>query len=472
MLVYSLVQNDIPKALIAGSVSFGFSLMPSFGKSFFEKLTAALKQLGDKAGDVAVEEMGKKAKLALSRGFEQQYLEALKVQCDRIELEGFQNLKPLALDKVYVPLRIKSQDQQTLEGQRGIWDFLPRRDQTPEQSVHRRMAILAAPGYGKTTLMRHLTRTYATESPERTPPFIPVLLRFREIYKLLRSSSNSSQPSDNPRFVSLADLIEQHIPSQQGCKKLKPSKHWFEKALHDGKCLILFDGLDEVPKKQQRAVRSWVDAQMKEYRNTQFILTSRPHGFDLNPDEPSDLIEVETRLEVLKFNPQQKQDFIENWYRALHERSWKSNQLERLNAPVKQQLDPAQVSEQIADQVASDVADLTKQLFADQQLIEIADNPLMLTLIANTHQANTSLPKYRVDLYGQICDLFLGLRPHDKGTLLSLRATENKALLQLVAWQLQLQGKRISNAIDSWVLGFDWVLVGLPPKPSAYKHHP
>ncbi len=36
----------------------------------------------------------------------------------------------------------------------------------------------------------------------------------------------------------------------------------------------------------------------------------------------------------------------------------------------------------------------------------------------------------------------------------------------------QHQGKRISNAIDSWVVEFDWVLVRLPPKPSACKHHP
>ncbi|ESA32393.1 signal transduction protein with nacht domain protein [Leptolyngbya sp. Heron Island J] len=425
--LYNLLYlEDIPRAAISFGISLTTSLVTSFGQPIIDKWKFGLKSSGEKTADAINEEFGKAASRVLNRGFDKQYFEALKVQCDRIELEGFQNLQPLALDKVYVPLQIQTRDQLDLSGQKTIWDFLPKRYQSPSQSPHRRIAILAAPGYGKTTLMRHLTRTYAIDPPEDTPQFIPVLLRLREIYGLLRWIDEDEQ-----RTCSLSELIVEHIPKQRGCKNLKPSKHWFDQVLKDGKCLVLFDGLDEVPKAQRQIVRQWVDTQMQDYGNVQFILTSRPHGFDLRPDEPSHPIEIDTRLEVLKFNNPKKETFINNWYRALYEREWGSNQQER-----GEQLDPEQVSAHIEDEVEKSAADLKKQLFADIQLTAIASNPLLLTLIANTHRADTFLPKRRVELYERICNLFLGTRPYVKGTKLSLTATENQALLQLLAWEL------------------------------------
>ena len=424
--LYNLYLEDIPQAAIFFGISLTTSLITSFGQPIIDKWKSGLKSSGEKTADALNEELGKTTSKLLNRGFDKQYLEALKVLCDRIELEGFQNLQPLALDKVYVPLQIQTRDQQlNLSGQKTIWDFLPKRYQTPNQSHHRRIVILAAPGYGKTTLMRHLTRTYAINPPENTPQFIPVLLRLREIYGMLLG------PEQVVQSLSLSELIVQHIPTQQGCKRLKPSKHWFDQVLKDGKCLVLFDGLDEVPKAARKSICRWVDGQMKDYSNVQFILTSRPHGFDLRPDEPSHPIEIDTRLEVLRFNNSQKEAFIDNWYRALYEREWGSNQQER-----GEQLDPVQVSAHINDAVKKSAADLRKQLFADLQLTAIASNPLLLTLIANTHRADMFLPKRRVELYERICNLFLGTRPYVKGTSLSLTATENKALLQLLAWEL------------------------------------
>lgn len=422
----NLYRDEIPKAAISFGISLTTSLITSFGQPIIDKWKSGLKLSGEKTADALNEEFGKTTSKLLNRGFDKQYFEALKVQCDRIELEGFQNLQPLALDKVYVPLQIQTRDQQlNLSGQKTIWNFLPKRYQTPSQSPHRRIVILAAPGYGKTTLMRHLTRIYALEPPEDTPQFIPVLLRLREIYGMLLGAEQVVQS------LSLSELIVQHIPTQQGCKGLKPSKHWFDQVLKNGQCLVLFDGLDEVPKAAHKSIRRWVDTQMKDYNNVQFILTSRAHGFDLRPDAPSHPIEIDTRLEVLRFNNPQKETFINNWYRALYEREWGSNQQER-----GEQLDPEQIRAHIDDAVEKNAADLRKQLFVDIQLTDIASNPLLLTLIANTHRADTFLPKRRVELYERICNLFLGTRPYVKGTNLSLTATENKTLLQLLAWEL------------------------------------
>ncbi|MBX2863276.1 MAG: hypothetical protein KTR27_06940, partial [Leptolyngbyaceae cyanobacterium MAG.088] len=142
--LYNLYVKDVPTAAISFIFSLGASFIDSFGRPIIEKWKSGLEQLGQQVGDASTKDIGKKVELAANRKFDQQYLEALKVQCDRIELEGFQNLQPLALDKVYVPLQIQTRDQINLEGQKTIWHFLPKRYQTPQQSPHRRMVILAA----------------------------------------------------------------------------------------------------------------------------------------------------------------------------------------------------------------------------------------------------------------------------------------------------------------------------------------
>ncbi len=79
---------------------------------------------------------------------------------------------------------------------------------------------------------------------------------------------------------------------------------------------------------------------------------------------------------------------------------------------------------------------LTNQLFSSLSLTGLAKNPLLITMIAATHRANLELPKRRVELYEEISKLLLGTRPFAKNTQLTLTASENKRILQVLAWQL------------------------------------
>lgn len=435
--LYSLYTDDLPKAAILGLVSAMAALMTSFGQGLMGQLTSSMKTRGEKVGQFVDQTLENTVDITWARISQshKQYLEALKAQCYAVEIEGFQDLPALALEEVFVPLRIES-DQNQLgfgDGPKEIWDFLPQRYQTPGQFPHRRLVILAAPGYGKTTLMRHLTLIFVSRPPADKPEFMPILLRFREIYSLM----HGVEAAETPTMLSLPGLITRHIANQPEFKASPPSRNWLTDQLDQGRCLVMLDGLDEVPKTDRQAVRQWVDQQMKRYDKTQFILTSRPHGFELQPDDPSYPIQVDLKLKVLDFNTPQKQTFVEKWYRTVFWRMKWEPLLQRsqqsTNAAPLTEENARQRSHQEADEAAGD---LIRQIVNSPSLNDLARNPLLVTMIASTHRSQTVLPKRRVELYDKIFDLLLGTRPYVKKTALTLTASENKAVLQVLAWQL------------------------------------
>jgi hypothetical protein len=278
-------------------------------------------------------------------------------------------------------------------------------------------------------------------------------LRFREIGDLI--PFGPSPEAKEEKSPALSDIILQHLAKHPQFQKLKPTRQWFEDNFKHGKCLVLLDGLDEVPKSRREAVREWVDKQMKAYRHTQFILTSRPHGFELKADEPSYPIESDRQLSVLDFTNDQKQDFIDKWYRTFvwvmrWEPLWQSSQHD---PELLERLSEEQARIRSEEEAAKSAKNLTEQLFSMPSLTDMARNPLLLTMIAATHNANIELPKHRVELYEEMCKLLLGTRPFAKNTKLTLTATENKRVLQVLAWHLmQAEITQFSPAqAEEWI---------------------
>ncbi len=136
-------------------------------------------------------------------GTEDKYLRCQGSSCCEYRTEGFRSgaFVPL-LSEVFVPLELSSTFVRGVSGEElpmlagfrqedaelmrsvaqdelRIWDLLARVKQYPAFS---RMAILAWSGYGKTTLLRHITDTYAKQRHRRykVPQFLPVLLYLRK----------------------------------------------------------------------------------------------------------------------------------------------------------------------------------------------------------------------------------------------------------------------------------------------------
>lgn len=461
--IYFLYTNELPKAALATLVSGGFALLTSFGEGLMSKLKGGMRNQGEAVGDATSNAIGNVRDLAWAKlsGLSQQYREALKAHCYAVEVEGFQDLPGLALEDVFVPLRVESTEQtfNLDEGLKEIWDFLPKAS-NGQSNIYRRLVILAAPGYGKTTLMRHLTLTFVTNPPQELAELMPILLRFREVYSLMKVPSlkpnqlSIDLEDPNDFEISLPELIIRHLETQPEFRKATLTKNWLSDQLNRGNCLVLLDGLDEVPKTNRQDVRRWVEYQMKFYGNTQFLITSRPHGFEQSLDEPSCPITVDLKLKVLDFTPDQKQDFVEKWYRTL---LWRLNWEPLFSSSQRRETSSRLTEEQArlkSDQEAQKYAsDLVRQIFNNPPINDLARNPLLITMIASTHRAQTILPKRRVELYDKIFDLLLGTRPYAKKMHLSLTSTKIKVVLQELAWNLvNLEETQFTrNQVRQWI---------------------
>ncbi len=314
--------------------------------------------------------------------------------------ESDNRLPILDLAKVFVPLNIGVENLDNIvEANQRIWDFLAL---CSENEACRRIAIVASPGSGKSTLLEDLTLTYAKNTQRQQHPklakLIPIILYLRDICdEITRDKS-----------INIAKLIPREV------KNIKLSSHWFEKRLQNGECLVMLDGLDEVPSDRQRIeVSVWINQQIKLYPNTIFILTSRPFAYRTAPVEG-----IETVLEVQPFCSQQIQKFIQSWYL---ETEIKHHRRDDLGVRTKAQ---------------ERAAELVKEIEKNQAIAAIASKPLLLSMIATVDYpggySGKALPKRRVELYEKICDVLLQ-KP--------LKVRQNKFVLQVLALKL-MQAKR------------------------------
>ncbi len=405
-------------------ISFGVTVILALWASLSEGFIRGVKKKADEKGqafgeafvEFIVEDLPQKLKWKLSR-FEKRYRQSLIDYYRDLKIEGFKiGLPVLDLEDVFIPLKLVTEipeniekeiiaDRQIKEQQeQKIWSFLA---QSSQISSYRDIAILAPPGYGKTTLLQYLTLIYAKKLHRRyqAPYFIPILLFLRD----LRGDILQEQAPDLP------ELITNTVKNQPAFAELKPPPRWFERQLEQGKCLVMLDGLDEVANEQERIqVSKWINEQMLRYKSSIFLLTSRPYGYENNPVEKVGIV-----LEVKSFNLDQIKKFIYKWYQQTEIRMRGGRN------------DPAVVA------TAQDNAqDLIERIVNSPPLRVLATNPLLVTMIATVHYSGAALPRRRVELYEKICDVLLGGRLSAKRLQTTLTVGQRKSVLQVLALKL------------------------------------
>ncbi len=355
----------------------------------------------------------------VSDRFERDYYQRLEGDCNDFEGRGF-NAGALRLEDVYVPLNLleksagtATQDLirqvSTVSGQQQIGALI--RTLNHPTSSCRRLIILGAPGSGKSTLLRHLTLMYALRRQRqlgrKVPRLIPVLVRLRddEVYATILEKPD----------LNLVDVVEGVVKGLRKTDPLKLRAGWFGQRLRQGRCLVMLDGLDEIPEDEDRQrISQWVDEQLRDYAEVRFILTSRPDAYRRAPLR-ANVIESE----VQPLSPSDRNAFIRNWCR-----NWRKSQTER-------RLDAA-----ARDKVERQVQDLVAQIEAIPSLRLMATNPLLLVLMAKTHSEKGVLAKRRVEIYKDVCQVLLEGRsrlrsPEAQATTLS--ADRKQAILQGLA---------------------------------------
>lgn len=346
----------------------------------------------------------------LTSGTTKRYLQHLIYRHRDFDVKGLstQGTFNLMLEHVFVELSMAPQvihqvssdpvrgGETLLDGQHTIWGFLavkPLADQS--------LAILGAPGSGKTTLLKHMTLVL-TDAKKRAqhhaPDRVPILLFLR---------SHAQAIAKKPDYT-LVEAITQSLKNERMLNP--PPSAWFEALLRQGRCLVMLDGLDEVADTTTRQrVATWVEQQILSYRNNRFVITSRPFGYRSNP------LSGVAVLEVRPFTHAQVAHFVERWYLANEVMSSQAN------------------DRGVHMKAQEGADDLLHRVRNSPALTALAVNPLLLTMIATVHRYRSSLPGRRVELYAEICEVFLGKRQQARGIELDLTPAQKQRVLQPLA---------------------------------------
>jgi hypothetical protein len=346
---------------------------------------------------------------------EHRYLEWVQYRNRDFDVKGLstQGHFSLELAKVYVDLRLVPRPVH----QAGANPVAPPSEPTSEAPAeltlseavahHQLLAILGPPGSGKTTLLRHaalqLTGPKSTRQESGLPDAVPVLVFLREVAPLL---SGATPPS----------LVDAVAASTRGHEL---DRGWLSRALAERRCLLMLDGLDEVADIAARvALVRWIEDQVAGHPGNRWIVTARPFGYQSNP------LAGFTALSVQPLRRAQIESFLANWYLA-----------NEVMAAQKE-------DEGVVMKAVEGATDLLARIDRSPDLVRLAVNPLLLTLIANVHRWRSSLPGRRVELYAEICDVFLGKRHEARGLASALTPSQKKLVLQTLAWHLMATRRR------------------------------
>lgn len=275
------------------------------------------------------------------------------------------------------------------------------------------LAVIGAPGSGKTTLLRHTARQFGRSSKGRRRT-VPILLYLRD-----HAATIVANPGVGP-----AELIRTTL----GALGEEEPGSWFEQRLRAGECLVLLDGLDEVADQvTRRAVSDWVERQISQHRGNDFVITSRPQGYQSAP------IPGAVVMQTRPFTEEQVERFVGGWYLAV----------ERHSTGVE--------GAEIGLRAAAGAEDLLNRLRNASALYDLTVNPLLLTMIANVHRYRGALPGSRADLYAEICQVMLWRRQEAKQLVVTPRGTQKETLLRVLAYEMMR--REVRDLSSSEVLG-------------------
>lgn len=205
--------------------------------------------------------------------------------------------------------------------------------------------VLGKPGAGKTTFLKHIMFQSLDGHPECKR--IPIFISLKDF-------------SDSGKF------ILDYIVDEFDICDFPDARLFVLRVLTQGKCQLLFDGLDEVSTKQEDFVIRELQSLSRKYSSNQFVISCRiaaySHWFDTFTD-----------IEIADFTDAQIKQFISNWF-----------------------ADESRTADQC-----------WHQLSLDPPIKELAAVPLLLTLLCLAFNETMEFPPNRADLYREAVDALL-----------------------------------------------------------------
>lgn len=246
-----------------------------------------------------------------------------------------------------------------------------------------KIVIIGGAGYGKTTTLNYLFCNY--EKIFKTYP-LKIKIDLKEYAEDIYSNK--------------CDILS--CIAKQFCKKSKRtnlSADVIEKLLGDfldgGKCLVIFDALDEIATPSARGyIRTEISNFCELYYLNKFIISTREVGY-LNNKFDNSFIHVR----INKFDDKQIKAYSRNWYKYYYETYSKSD-FETFWLEFLKEADKARCT------------DLIK-------------NPIILILALIVFDADGKLPNKRIEFYRKCIDTFLFQREDRKAIVELSKSAKN-----------------------------------------------
>ncbi|MCP4397835.1 MAG: SUMF1/EgtB/PvdO family nonheme iron enzyme [bacterium] len=335
---------------------------------------------------------------------------------------------PLNLDAIYTALLTVSPEEHELF-RKGDARSGKNKSALEQLDEHRYLVLLGGPGSGKSTFVNFVTICLAGEWLPRQDINL----------KLLRSPLPDFDDTDNkdtqkpqpwrhgrllPVRVILRDFAAEGLPADE--KPVTGNHLWqfIEKQLEQEglgefaphlKChllqhggLFLLDGLDEVPQadRLRPRIKQAVESCATLFPKCHVLVTSRTYAYQQRTWKLSGF--VETVLST--FNDAQIRVFVRRWYEFL-----------------------ARFRDMSQGESLTQADELSENILDSPRLQELAERPILLTLMTSLHASRGKLPEKRMELYQETVNLLLHRweslkfkRPDAQGNMI----TEYQSLLK------------------------------------------
>ncbi|WP_205514461.1 NACHT domain-containing protein [Longitalea arenae] len=342
------------------------------------------------------------------------YFKYLENELGEIQFEGLPTDKEagsvkVKLENIFIPLHfIKSPIQMVSNDEEDDDEFVERKGIGNILSNESRLAILAKPGGGKSTLIKRIAIAYAFPDrrdkindalPEKN--WFPIFLRCRDLGEKVTQS--------------ITDIINSiparaEIPAcSDGFSKL------VSQALQNGTALFLVDGLDEISEDRNRiAFANQLRTFIATYPSLNIIVTSRESGFRAIAGSLASYCQNYT---VSNLNGEEIKELSLKWHKAIIDES--ENTIREANK-------------------------LNEIILNDARIKALAENPLLLTTLLFVKRWAGYLPTKRSVLYQEMIKLLLVTWNVEGHGILDIDETEPQ--LAFVAYWMTTEGKQSITA--------------------------
>ena len=228
--------------------------------------------------------------------------------------------------------------------------------------------LLGEAGAGKTTVLRRIGLELAGHRWGHRR--VPVLIDLPDHLDALTGANP-------PPLAALAARAE-HVGG------LVPAG-WFAWQLARGRCVVLYDGIDEIADQADRdTVLAWIRRQARRHRRNTMLVAARPATLSHSPATTA------TTWRLHRMGTAQIAGFVYGWCRAVESRK------------------PGHSGTRVRDETAAEAGVLLSRLRGNPGLRQAATNPLLLTLLAVVHRRCGFLPDNVDGLFRDATDVLIG----------------------------------------------------------------